>query len=79
MEHIAAISETESFEMAEAALALGRKTGYVDTYRYRLAENDVGCYVLFLDCSENFNAQTNVLWIIFAVFIFISLVLFTFF
>ena len=75
VEHIAAITEEESLAMAKTALSLGRQTGYVDTYRFRLAENDSGCYVLFLDCSESMTTQSNVLWIIFAVFVVFMLLL----
>lgn len=57
-EHIAAISQAEAVTMAADAIKQGKTTGYIGSYRYRLAtDNDSQNILVFLDCYENLQFQ----------------------
>lgn len=64
MEHIAAVSESETFDMAEKAFRKSNTTGYIGQYRYRVVENEDANLVIFLDCSEAFTFRTVVFFIV---------------
>lgn len=58
IEHVASISAETARTMAEKAISGKDTVGYIDAYRFRIAETGDGqIYVIFLDCSENFASQ----------------------
>lgn len=58
IEHVASISADTARTMAEKAINGKSMVGYIDEYRFRIAENSEGqAYVIFLDCSESFSSQ----------------------
>ncbi len=73
LEHIASVDEQTAQSMAQTALNRGKAVGYLDEFRYRVAEDQSGqTTVIFVDCSESFAIQRMMI----AVLTFIS-VLFT--
>ncbi len=61
LDHIAAVSGEEAFEMAQKALERGDDAGYVGHYRFLVTES----MVIFLDCSDS-NSTRNTVLVIFA-------------
>ncbi len=58
LEHIASVDEETACAMAQTALDGGRTVGYLEEFRYRVAEDQSGqTTVIFLDCSESFSMQ----------------------
>ncbi|MCD8049181.1 MAG: hypothetical protein LUG52_06210 [Clostridia bacterium] len=60
LEHIAAVSGEEAFEMAQKALAKESETGYIGHYRFLVTDS----MVIFLDCSDS-NTTRNMVLVIF--------------
>lgn len=64
IKHIASVSESEASEMAQTVISGDKTTGYLDSYRYRVTQNDNTYTVIFLDCNENFTSRTVTMRII---------------
>lgn len=61
--HIAALSAKEAKKFAEEILALEKETGYLDNYKYLIADNDNGKLVIVVDFNSDISTAQNFLMI----------------
>ncbi|MGX8698736.1 MAG: sensor histidine kinase [bacterium] len=56
VENIAAIDSETAVEYAEKVLSSGRTAGFTGFYRYRVAAEETGTRVIFLDCTRSLSS-----------------------
>lgn len=82
MEHIHAVTEETVNEYLQRAVDSGKDSGYVEQYRFCRCTNDDQVFYIFLDCFRSQAMTRELLWISFALALFVligaGLVLFLF-
>lgn len=61
--HISAVDSAQAVEYAKKAYDTGDDSGYINNYKYRIADSESGNIIVFIDCRDSIKDKTRFLLI----------------